>query len=153
MIIITITIRKMIGRIIFIIISVTINITITIQICMFTIVVLVIITNDAKLLNHVRLAIIHNQHTNLDYHNNCIKITNDANTHRINNNFFKVQTYPSPRQSASQQTSPSPSTKNTTIFKITNNCPYHHTTTSLTQTHNTHCLNKKSLNCRKELPS
>ena len=92
MIIITITIRKMIGRIIFIIISVTINITITIQICMFTIVVLVIITNDAKLLNHVRLAIIHNQHTNLDYHNNCIKITNDANTHRINNNFFKVQT-------------------------------------------------------------
>jgi hypothetical protein len=25
--------------------------------------------------------------------------------------FFKVQTYPSPRQSASQQTSPSPSTK------------------------------------------
>ena len=101
----------MIGRIIFIIISITINITITIQICMFTMVVLVIITNDAKLLNHVRLAIIHNQHTNFAYHNNCIKITITMIIDTTSTKFFKVQTYPSPRQSASQQTSPSPSTK------------------------------------------
>jgi len=89
-------------------IRITTNITTTNQICMFTIDVVHIISNDANILNHVRIAIIHNRHTNLDYHNNCIKITNDANTHRIINNFFKVQTCPSQRQSASQQTSPPP---------------------------------------------
>ena len=58
MIIITITIRKMIGRFNFIINSITINITITIQICMFTIVVVNMITNDANILNHVRVCMI-----------------------------------------------------------------------------------------------
>jgi len=70
---------------------------------MFTIVV-VNITNDAKLLNHVRLAITHNQNTNFDYHDNCIKITITIIIDTTSTKFFKVQTYPSPRQSASQQT-------------------------------------------------